>query len=341
MEERWNYKKAGVDIDLGDKLIQDIKDLVSHTYRPEVISGVGGFSGVFRLGEKWSEPCLVAGSDGVGTKLKIAIDLDKHDTVGIDLVAMCVNDVLCAGAEPIFFLDYLACGKLEAERFKSIISGIVRGCEEAGCTLLGGETAEMPDFYKEGDYDLAGFAVGVVEKDALIDGGKIRKGDVLLGLASSGLHSNGYSLVRKVLQSRGVSFSDQINGKTLGEELLRPTRIYVRSILPLFREVEVKGVSHITGGGMIENIPRILPPHLGVKIYKSKIEIPWVFSYIQRLGNIEEEEMWRVFNLGIGLALIVSREEADKASYILEKEGEKVTVIGEVIEGNRKVLVVE
>ncbi len=341
MEEKWNYKKAGVDIDLGDKLIQDIKDLVSHTYRPEVISGVGGFSGVFRLGEKWSEPCLVAGSDGVGTKLKIAIDLDKHDTVGIDLVAMCVNDVLCAGAEPIFFLDYLACGKLEAERFKSIISGIVRGCEEAGCTLLGGETAEMPDFYKEGDYDLAGFAVGVVEKDALIDGGKIRKGDVLLGLASSGLHSNGYSLVRKVLQSRGVSFSDQINGKTLGEELLRPTRIYVRSILPLFREVEVKGVSHITGGGMIENIPRILPPHLGVKIYKSKIEIPWVFSYIQRLGNIEEEEMWRVFNLGIGLALIVSREEADKASYILEKEGEKVTVIGEVIEGNRKVLVVE
>ena len=277
----------------------------------------------------------------MGTKLKIAIDLDKHDTVGIDLVAMCVNDVLCAGAEPIFFLDYLACGKLEAERFKSIISGIVRGCEEAGCTLLGGETAEMPDFYKEGDYDLAGFAVGVVEKDALIDGGKIRKGDVLLGLASSGLHSNGYSLVRKVLQSRGVSFSDQINGKTLGEELLRPTRIYVRSILPLFREVEVKGVSHITGGGMIENIPRILPPHLGVKIYKSKIEIPWVFSYIQRLGNIEEEEMWRVFNLGIGLALIVSREEADKASYILEKEGEKVTVIGEVIEGNRKVLVVE
>jgi len=341
MEEKWNYKKAGVDIDLGDKLIQDIKDLVSHTYRPEVISGVGGFSGVFRLGEKWSEPCLVAGSDGVGTKLKIAIDLDKHDTVGIDLVAMCVNDVLCTGAEPIFFLDYLACGKLEAERFKSIISGIVRGCEEAGCTLLGGETAEMPDFYKEGDYDLAGFAVGVVEKDALIDGGKIRKGDVLLGLASSGLHSNGYSLVRKVLQSRGVSFSDQINGKTLGEELLRPTRIYVRSILPLFREVEVKGVSHITGGGMIENIPRILPPHLGVKIYKSKIEIPWVFSYIQRLGNIEEEEMWRVFNLGIGLALIVSREEADKASYILEKEGEKVTVIGEVIEGNRKVLVVE
>ena len=341
MEEKWNYKKAGVDIDLGDKLIQDIKDLVSHTYRPEVISGVGGFSGVFRLGEKWSEPCLVAGSDGVGTKLKIAIDLDKHDTVGIDLVAMCVNDVLCAGAEPIFFLDYLACGKLEAERFKSIISGIVRGCEEAGCTLLGGETAEMPDFYKEGDYDLAGFAVGVVEKDALIDGGKIRKGDVLLGLASSGLHSNGYSLVRKVLQSRGVSFSDQINGKTLGEELLRPTRIYVRSILPLFREVEVKGVSHITGGGMIENIPRVLPPHLGVKIYKSKIEIPWVFSYIQRLGNIEEEEMWRVFNLGIGLALIVSREEADKASYILEKEGEKVTVIGEVIEGNRKVLVVE
>jgi len=341
MEEKWNYKKAGVDIDLGDKLIQDIKDLVSHTYRPEVISGVGGFSGVFRLGEKWSEPCLVAGSDGVGTKLKIAIDLDKHDTVGIDLVAMCVNDVLCAGAEPIFFLDYLACGKLEAERFKSIISGIVRGCEEAGCTLLGGETAEMPDFYKEGDYDLAGFAVGVVEKDALIDGGKIRKGDVLLGLASSGLHSNGYSLVRKVLQSRGVSFSDQINGKTLGEELLRPTRIYVRSILPLFREVEVKGVSHITGGGMIENIPRILPPHLGVKIYKSKIEIPWVFSYIQRLGNIEEEEMWRVFNLGIGLALIVSREEADKASYILEKEGEKVTVIGEVIEGDRKVLVVE
>lgn len=267
--------------------------------------------------------------------------MDKHDTVGIDLVAMCVNDVLCAGAEPIFFLDYLACGKLEAEKFKSIISGIVRGCEEAGCALLGGETAEMPDFYKEGDYDLAGFAVGVVEKDALIDGGKIRKGDVLLGLASSGLHSNGYSLVRKVLQSRGINLSDQINGKILGEELLRPTRIYVRSVLPLFREVEVKGVSHITGGGMIENIPRILLPHLGVKIYKSKIEIPWVFSYIQGLGNIEEEEMWRVFNLGIGLALIVSREEADKASHILEKEGEKVNVIGEVIEGGRKVLLVE
>jgi len=341
MEERWSYKKAGVDIDLGDKLIQDIKGLVSRTYRPEVISGVGGFSGVFRLGEKRREPCLVAGSDGVGTKLKIAIDLDKHDTVGIDLVAMCVNDVLCVGAEPIFFLDYLACGKLEEGKFKSILSGIVRGCEEAGCTLLGGETAEMPDFYKEGDYDLAGFAVGVVEKNALIDGGKIQKGDVLLGLASSGLHSNGYSLVRKVLQSQGVSLFSQIDGKILGEELLRPTRIYVKSVLPLFREVEVKGVSHITGGGMVGNIPRILPPHLGVKIYKSKIEIPGIFSYIQKLGNVEEEEMWRVFNLGIGLVLIVSREEADKASRVLEKEGEKVTVIGEVIESDRKVLVVE
>lgn len=283
----------------------------------------------------------MAGSDGVGTKLKIAIDLDKHDTVGIDLVAMCVNDVLCLGAEPVFFLDYLACGRLEAGNFKSIISGIVRGCEEAGCTLLGGETAEMPDFYQDGDYDLAGFAVGIVEKSALIDGGKIQKGDVLLGLTSSGLHSNGYSLVRKVLQSQGASLSSQIDGKILGEELLRPTKIYVKPVLPLFREVEVKGVSHITGGGMVGNIPRVLPPYLGVKIYKSKIEIPWIFSYIQKLGNIEEEEMWRVFNLGIGLVLIVSREGADKASHILEKEGEKVIMIGEVIESDRKVLVVE
>lgn len=337
MSERWDYKRAGVDIDRAAEVINRLKQRVSKTIRPEVREGIGGFAGVFRVGDRWRKPCLVAGSDGVGTKLKIAIELRRHDTVGIDLVAMCVNDVLCVGAEPVFFLDYFACGRLDASVFEAVLSGIIRGCEEAGCTLLGGETAEMPDMYPEGEYDLAGFAVGIVEEEEIVDGKTIAPGDVLVALPSSGLHSNGFSLVRKVLEYARIPFDAEIEGKSLAEELLRPTRIYVRSILPLLGEVRIKGMAHITGGGIVENLPRILPDSCRAYVRKEAVSVPWIFRFIQEKGNVPEEEMWRVFNMGVGFILVVSQDEVEGVLRLLNQRGEKAFILGEIIPGERGV----
>ncbi|MGC8778282.1 MAG: phosphoribosylformylglycinamidine cyclo-ligase, partial [Candidatus Caldatribacteriaceae bacterium] len=307
------------------------------TWRPEVLSGIGGFAGIVRMNPKWQNPCLVAGSDGVGTKLKVAMELGKHHTVGIDLVAMCVNDVLCSGAEPLFFLDYFACGKFEEEVFASVLSGVIEGCREAQCTLLGGETAEMPDMYPEGEYDLAGFAVGVVEEGKIVDGRGIREGDVIVGLPSSGLHSNGFSLVRKVLKENGIPFDAEIEGRSLAEELLRPTRIYVPIILALLPEIRIKGMAHITGGGIVENLPRVFPEGVGAQLRKGNIEVPWIFTFLQRVGEIPEQEMWRVFNMGIGFVVIVAGEEASRFIELCHYRGEKPVLLGEIVRGKRKV----
>ncbi|MEN3183922.1 MAG: phosphoribosylformylglycinamidine cyclo-ligase [Atribacterota bacterium] len=337
MLEGWTYKKAGVDIDRAAEVIDRLKQKALRTTRPEVKEGIGGFAGVFRVSDRWRKPCLVAGSDGVGTKLKIASKLCRHDTVGIDLVAMCVNDVLCVGAEPVFFLDYFACGRLEPSVFEAVLSGILRGCEEAGCVLLGGETAEMPDMYAEGEYDLAGFAVGIVEEEKIIDGKAIVPGDVLIGLASSGLHSNGFSLVRKVLEHACIPFDAEVEGKSLAEELLRPTRIYVQSILALLERVQVKGMAHITGGGIVENLPRILPDSCRACVRKEVVPTPWIFRFIQEKGNIPEEEMWRVFNMGVGFILVVPQGEVEAALCLLSQCGESAFVLGEIIPGERGV----
>lgn len=337
MFEGWDYKRAGVDLDRAAEVIDRLKQKALGTFRPEVRKGIGGFAGIFRVGDHWRKPCLVAGSDGVGTKLKVASRLRRHDTVGIDLVAMCVNDVLCAGAEPVFFLDYFACGRLEPSVFEAVLSGIIRGCEEAGCTLLGGETAEMPDMYPEGEYDLAGFAVGIVEEENIIDGEAITPGDVIIGLASSGLHSNGFSLVRRVLEHTCIPFDAEVEGKSLAEELLRPTRIYVRGILSLLREVRVKGMAHITGGGIVENLPRILPDSCRAYVWKEAVSTPWIFRFIQEKGGIPEEEMWRVFNMGVGFVLVVPQEEAEAALRFLIQCGERACILGEIIPGERGV----
>jgi phosphoribosylformylglycinamidine cyclo-ligase len=337
MPERWDYRKAGVDIDRASAVIGWLKDKALSTLRPEVVEGIGGFAGVFRISDRYTRPCLVAGSDGVGTKLKVALVLNRHDTVGKDLVAMCVNDVLCVGAEPVFFLDYFACGRLNREIFEAVLSGIVEGCGEAGCALLGGETAEMPDMYPEDEYDLAGFAVGIVEEEAIVTGRDIAEGDVLIGLASSGLHSNGFSLVRKVLQHAGIPFDAEVEGRSLAEELLRPTRIYVRSVLPLLREVRVKGMAHITGGGIVENLPRILPESLRARVRTDTIPVPWVFRFIQKKGDIPEEEMWRVFNMGVGFVLVVARDEAERTLHLLQSAKERAWILGEIVRGERGV----
>lgn len=337
MLEKWDYRKAGVDIDRATEVINHLRQKALRTLRPEVREGIGGFAGIFQIGSRWQKPCLVAGSDGVGTKLKVASRLCRHDTVGIDLVAMCVNDVLCVGAEPVFFLDYFACGRLEPSVFEAVLSGIIQGCEEAGCTLLGGETAEMPDMYPEGEYDLAGFAVGIVEEEKIVDGKAIVPGDVLIGLASSGLHSNGFSLVRRVLEYACVPFDAEVEGKNLAEELLRPTRIYVQSILPLLEKIQVKGMAHITGGGIVGNLPRILPDSCRAYVRREAVSTPWIFRFIQEKGNIPEEEMWRVFNMGVGFVLVVSQEEVETTLHLLAQCGEKAFVLGEVIPGERGV----
>ncbi|MCS7242434.1 MAG: phosphoribosylformylglycinamidine cyclo-ligase [Candidatus Caldatribacterium sp.] len=337
MCERWTYQRAGVDIDRAAEVIERLKQRALRTSRPEVREGIGGFAGIFRVTERWQKPCLVAGSDGVGTKLKIASKLCRHDTVGVDLVAMCVNDILCVGAEPMFFLDYFACGRLEPSVFEAVLSGVIRGCEEAGCVLLGGETAEMPDMYADGEYDLAGFAVGIVEEEKIVDGKTIVPGDILIGLASSGLHSNGFSLVRKVLEYARVPFDADIEGKNLAEELLRPTRIYVRSVLPLLERVRVKGMVHVTGGGIVENLPRILPNSCRAYIRKEAIPTPWIFRFIQERGNIPEEEMWRVFNMGVGFVLVVPQEDVETALRLLAHCGEKAFVLGEIVPGEKGV----
>ncbi|BCV24468.1 phosphoribosylformylglycinamidine cyclo-ligase [Gelria sp. Kuro-4] len=336
-EEGWSYARAGVDIDAGNKAVERIKRHVAATARPGVLGGIGGFAGLFQL--EWGrfrDPVLVAGCDGVGTKLKVAFALGRHDTVGIDAVAMCVNDILVQGAEPLFFLDYLAVGRLEPAQVEQVVAGVAAGCRAAGCALLGGETAEMPGFYPPGEYDLAGFAVGVAEKAALVDGSAIRPGDVVLGLASAGLHSNGFSLARRVLlEEAGLSLRDRLPalGCTLGEELLRPTRIYVRPVRELMRQVKVKGMAHITGGGLLENIPRVLPPGTRVRLAAGSWPVPPIFQLLRTKGNVPEPEMLRTFNVGIGYVLIVAREDKEEALEVLTAAGEKAMVIGAVTAG--------
>jgi phosphoribosylformylglycinamidine cyclo-ligase len=321
------YKKAGVDIDKADAFVKRIKPLIKKTGRPEVLGKVGGFSGLFmpRL-KAIKNPVLVSSTDGVGTKLLLAEMVDRYDTVGIDLVAMCVDDVVVVGAEPLFFLDYIACGKLNEKRLIELMKGITKGCQEAGCALIGGETAELPGMYEKERLDLAGFCVGVVSREKLIDGRLCRKGDKVLGLASSGLHSNGFSLVRKIFSPK------ELKGKT-GLELLRPTRIYAKSVLKIRDKVRIKAMAHITGGGFIENIPRVLPGGFGVKIQKGSWSVPPIFREIQERSRINEREMFRTFNMGVGMVLILGPQNARRALRMLEKTGPKAWVIGEVIEG--------
>ena len=319
-----SYRDAGVDIDEGDALVEAIKPFARRTLRPEVLAGIGGFGALCRIPEKYRQPVLVSGTDGVGTKLKLAFQLARHDSVGIDLVAMSVNDVLVQGAEPLFFLDYFACGKLELPVATEVVKGIARGCELAGCALIGGETAEMPGMYPQGEYDLAGFCVGVVEKDRIIDGRSIVPGDALLGLASSGPHSNGYSLIRKILERAGPAPFD----------LLEPTRIYVKPVLKLLESVPVKGLAHITGGGLVGNVPRVLPENTVARIRKHAWPRPAVFEWLQRTGNVAEDEMWRVFNCGIGMALVVAPAHAEAAADLLRAAGETVYEIGSVAAGS-------
>lgn len=336
-EGGWSYARAGVDIDAGNEAVERIKRHVATTVCPGVVGGIGGFAGLFQLDlKRFSEPVLVSGCDGVGTKLKVAFALGRHDTIGIDAVAMCVNDILVQGAEPLFFLDYLAVGKLMPEQVEQVVAGVAAGCRTAGCALLGGETAEMPGFYPPGEYDLAGFAVGAVERSRLVDGSGIRPGDVVLGLASSGLHSNGFSLARRVLlEEAGLSLGEYLPelGCTLGEEMLRPTRIYVRPVLDLLQKVKVKGMAHITGGGLLENIPRVLPPGTRVRLKAGAWPVPPIFSLIKVKGNVAEAEMLRTFNLGIGYVLIVAPENEERALELLAALGEKAWTIGTVVAG--------
>ena len=326
MSEPLSYRDAGVDIDAGDALVEAIKPFAKRTQRPEVLVGLGGFGALCAIPSKYKEPILVSGTDGVGTKLKLAFMLGRHGTVGIDLVAMSVNDILVQGAEPLFFLDYFACGKLDKAVATNVIRGIAKGCEEAGCALIGGETAEMPGMYPEGEYDLAGFCVGVVEKDRIIDGKTIQPGDVLLGLASSGAHSNGYSLIRRILGE------DKPNSD-LADSLMEPTRIYVKPILKLMVAVKVKGLAHITGGGLIGNVPRMLPQGTRAVLRKKMWPRPELFNLLQKNGNVAEDEMHRVFNCGIGMVICVAREHVASATMLLKREGELAYEIGFVEAG--------
>jgi len=336
MDGRLTYKAAGVDVEAGYEAVRLMKEHTKRTMIPGVLGGLGSFGGFFELGKDYSNPVLVSGTDGVGTKLQIAFMTGKHDTIGIDCVAMCVNDVACHGAKPLFFLDYIGTGKLEPGTAADIVKGVCDGCIEAGCALIGGETAEMPGFYKEGEYDLAGFAVGVVEKDRIISGAAVSEGDVIIGLASSGIHSNGYSLVRKLffgINDFDINKRFEELGCTLGEELLKPTRIYVKTIQYLLERFRINGIAHITGGGFIENIPRTIPAGLKARIELGSFEIPPVFGLMQRLGNIEEREMYNTFNMGIGLVIIVNAGDAPAVMDALRKTGEKAYVIGSVVKG--------
>ena len=339
MKRGVTYKSAGVDIDSGNKFVELIRPLVRKTFRPEVITDIGGFGGLFALkARKYKNPILVASTDGVGTKLKVAFMTGKHDTVGIDLVAMCVNDIVVQGAEPLFLLDYLATGKLSLKISTKIIEGVAQGCVEAGCALIGGETAEMPSFYKKGEYDLAGFTVGVVERDKVIDGSSITAGDQLIGLGSSGLHSNGYSLARKVLFDRmGLKVTDRVEGlsRTVGKELLVPTRVYVKTVLRLLKEFHVHGIAHITGGGFTDNIPRIIPPGCKAVIRKNAWPVPRIFKVIQEGGNISKPEMLRTFNNGIGMVLAVPQKEMQEILMRLRGMKEKAYLIGEIVKAGK------
>jgi len=329
-KESLSYRDAGVDIDAGDALVEAIKPYARRTMRPEVLAGIGGFGALVEISKKYREPVLVAGTDGVGTKLKLAFHLNRHDTVGIDLVAMSVNDVLVQGAEPLFFLDYFACGKLDVAIATEVIKGISRGCELAGCALIGGETAEMPSMYPAGEYDLAGFAVGVVEKSAIIDGTAIAAGDAVLGLASSGAHSNGYSLIRAIIERVQPDLQADFHGRPLAEVLLEPTRIYVKPLLALMQKLKVKGLAHITGGGLVENIPRALPEGVMAVLQKSAWPMPPLFGWLQQHGGVADAEMHRVFNCGIGMTLIVDEDDAAEAMRMLGAAGESVYRIGRI-----------
>jgi len=328
------YKSAGVDIEAGYEAVARMKKHVQKTMRPGVMGAVGGFGGLFDLGAvSVKEPVLVSGTDGVGTKLKLAFAMERHDTIGIDAVAMCVNDIVTQGAQPLFFLDYIACGKLDPKRIEAIVKGVSEGCVQAGCALLGGETAEMPGMYAEDEYDIAGFAVGVVEKKGIVTGESITEGDVLVGFASSGTHSNGYSLIKKIVTDNGLSLDAAYDGfdRPLGEVLLTPTRIYVKTILDILAEVQIKGMAHITGGGFIENIPRAIPKGLGALVEKSSWKVPGIFPFLQNHGRIQEEEMYNVFNMGIGMVLVV--KERDVSAVVAKAGSDCAFVIGKVVSG--------
>lgn len=331
MSQSLSYRDAGVDIDAGDSLVEKIKPYAKRTMRPEVLGDLGGFGALVEISQKYRQPVLVSGTDGVGTKLKLAFDWNKHDTIGIDLVAMSVNDILVQGAEPLFFLDYFACGKLDVERAASVIKGIAVGCEQSGCALIGGETAEMPGMYPDGEYDLAGFAVGVVEKDQIITGRDIVAGDVILGLASNGIHSNGYSLVRKIIDHAQPNLDAELTpSQTLREAILAPTRLYVKPILAALKQFTIKGMAHITGGGITENVPRILPNNTVANINTDSWSLPKLFQWLQQTGQVQMQEMYRTFNCGIGMVIIVDAKEATTIQQFLQQQGEAVYQIGTV-----------
>lgn len=340
------YKSAGVDVEAGYESVKLIKDDVKRTTIEGVLGGIGGFGGLFEISKDYKNPVLVSGTDGVGTKLRIAFLMDKHDTIGQDCVAMCVNDVACSGAKPIFFLDYLAVGKNYPEKIAQIVKGVADGCVQAGCALVGGETAEMPGFYPIDEYDLAGFSVGIVEKDKITDGARAKAGDKLIGIASSGVHSNGYSLVRKLFDLNGEKAKENLNeyseklGSTVGEALLTPTRIYVKPLLKLIDEVGINTVSHITGGGFVENVPRMLPDGLKAVIHKGTWEILPIFDVLQEKGNIPEDDMYNTFNMGIGMMVAVDADKAEAAVKCLTEAGEKATIIGELVEGEKGVEII-
>lgn len=326
-----SYKDAGVDINAGNELVERIKPHVKRTTRPEVIGGLGGFGALCAIPSKYKEPILVSGTDGVGTKLRLAIDLKKHDTIGIDLVAMCVNDLVVQGAEPLFFLDYYATGKLEVDVAADVVKGIAEGCVQSGCSLVGGETAEMPGMYHEGDYDLAGFCVGVVEKSEIIDGSQVRSGDALIALGSSGPHSNGYSLIRKVIDVSGINpATEQLAGKPLSEQVLAPTKIYVKSILSLIKQTDVHAIAHLTGGGFWENIPRVLPKNTKAVIDEKSWEWQPIFKWLQEQGNISTYEMYRTFNCGVGMVIALPQDQVETALALLKQAGENAWLIGHI-----------
>jgi len=338
-----SYRDAGVNIDAGNAFVEKIKSSVASTRRPGVMGSLGGFGGLFELPENYRQPVLVSGTDGVGTKLKLAIDLNKHDTIGIDLVAMCVNDILVLGAEPLYFLDYYATGELNTEIAASVVEGIAEGCRQSNAALIGGETAEMPGMYGKGDYDLAGFCVGVVEKQQIIDGSKVKAGDVMVAIASSGPHSNGYSLVRKIIEVSNADINAALgeNGKTLGDALLAPTKIYVKAIHDLLPEFDIHAMAHITGGGLLENIPRVLPDNTQAVIDTGSWQLPEVFQWLQNNGNVELNEMYRTFNCGIGMVLIVAEEEADAITASLNKNGDSAWRLGTIDNGDNKQVILK
>ncbi len=329
-----SYKDAGVDIEAGNQLVDRIKSVAKATRRPEVVSGLGGFGAMFELPKGYDEPVLVSGTDGVGTKLRLAIDAGIHDKVGIDLVAMCVNDLIVQGAEPLFFLDYYATGKLHVDTAADVVTGIGEGCKQSNCALIGGETAEMPGMYEGEDYDLAGFCVGIVEKSKVIDGTQVKAGDQLIGLKSSGPHSNGYSLIRKIIEVSGADLQQNFGEKTLAETLLEPTRIYVKSVLALAKKLNIKALSHITGGGLLENIPRVLPENACAQIDENSWHIPEIFNWLQENGNVEKSEMYRTFNCGVGMVIVVSSEDLGEALAALNGAGEEAWHLGEIVESS-------